>query len=151
MNPKQEKFALEYLRTGNGKQSAISAGYARRTAEVTASRLLRNDKVKKYIESVQDSIRREAEGSFKWTLDLAIKTAKACFDKEQYYVIPRLITEICRMQGFYKPVDFRDLSEDMTINVTLMGGGEPALESKENLLESINNNQTTATIQKDAG
>lgn len=120
MNPKQEKFALEYLRTGNGKQSAISAGYARRTAEVTASRLLRNDKVKKYIESVQDSIRREAEGSFKWTLDLAIKTAKACFDKEQYYVIPRLITEICRMQGFYKPVEFLDLSEDIEINVNIV-------------------------------
>lgn len=45
LNERQKKFCREYIKTGNGKQSAIKAGYAKHTAEVTASQLLRNPKV----------------------------------------------------------------------------------------------------------
>ena len=45
LTPKQERFAQEYLVDLNGKQAAIRAGYSPRSAEVTASRLLRHDKV----------------------------------------------------------------------------------------------------------
>ncbi|MDE9864442.1 terminase small subunit [Staphylococcus pseudintermedius] len=38
---KQQKFADEYIKTGNAKQSAISAGYSKKSAEVTSSRMLR--------------------------------------------------------------------------------------------------------------
>ena len=42
---KQTCFAAEYLVDLNGKQAAIRAGYRPKTAEVQASRLLRNVKV----------------------------------------------------------------------------------------------------------
>ena len=45
MTPKQARFVEEYLIDRNGTQAAIRAGYSERSAEVTASRLLRNDKV----------------------------------------------------------------------------------------------------------
>lgn len=45
LNPREASFVDEYLIDGNGKQAAIRAGYAPGSAEVTASRLLRRDKV----------------------------------------------------------------------------------------------------------
>ena len=51
LNPNQKKFADEYIKTGNAKQSYINAGYKARgnRAEASASRLLRNVKVRDYI------------------------------------------------------------------------------------------------------
>ena len=42
---KQRKFIKAYRQTGNGTKSAIEAGYAEGSAHVTASRLLKTDKV----------------------------------------------------------------------------------------------------------
>ena len=49
--PKQTRFVEEYLVDLNGKQAAIRAGYRPKTAEVQASRLLRNAKVEKALEA----------------------------------------------------------------------------------------------------
>ena len=51
---KQQVFADKYLETGNGTQSAIDAGYAAGSAGPTASRLLRDSNVRKYIDDVID-------------------------------------------------------------------------------------------------
>ncbi len=45
MTPKQQRFVDEYPIDLNGTQAAIRAGYSKRGAEVTASKLLRNPKV----------------------------------------------------------------------------------------------------------
>ena len=45
LSAKQSRFVEEYLIDLNGTQAAIRAGYSPKTAEVTASRLLRNVKV----------------------------------------------------------------------------------------------------------
>ena len=42
----RDAFILEYLKDRNGTQAAIRAGYSPRSAHVTASRLLRNAKVR---------------------------------------------------------------------------------------------------------
>ena len=39
----------------NGKQAAIRAGYAERSAEMQASRLLRNDKVKQRVAELREA------------------------------------------------------------------------------------------------
>lgn len=54
MTPKQEKFCVEYLVDLNGTQAAIRAGYSEKTAEATASRLLRNVNVKKRISELRE-------------------------------------------------------------------------------------------------
>ncbi|MBM6824801.1 terminase small subunit [Veillonella magna] len=53
LTPKQEKFCVEYLVDLNATQAAIRAGYSEKTAEATASRLLRNVKVKARIQELR--------------------------------------------------------------------------------------------------
>ena len=50
LNARQLMFCEEYLTDLNATQAAIRAGYSEKTAEQTASRLLRNVKVQEYIE-----------------------------------------------------------------------------------------------------
>jgi phage terminase small subunit len=58
-------FAEEWVKDRNGKRAAIAAGFTERSAEVTASRLLRNAKVKAYI----DELLAEASKRRKESLD----------------------------------------------------------------------------------
>ncbi len=52
ITPKQQRFIAEYMANGgNGTQAAISAGYAPRSAAVTASELLKQDKIRKRLET----------------------------------------------------------------------------------------------------
>lgn len=59
MTARQKRFCEEFVKTGNAKQSAISAGYSEKTAEVQGARLLSNVKVKKNIEQLQSEIKNE--------------------------------------------------------------------------------------------
>lgn len=54
LNERQRRFAHEYVVDLNGKQAAIRAGYAERSAEVTASRLLCHAKVAPLVQSLLD-------------------------------------------------------------------------------------------------
>ena len=59
LNIKQQKFAEEYIQSGNAKKSAIKAGYSEKTAESIGSRLLRNVKVSEYIEGLRQEMMDE--------------------------------------------------------------------------------------------
>ena len=54
-NKKHERFCTEYIKDANGKQAAIRAGYAERSAEMQASRLLRKDKVKQRVAELREA------------------------------------------------------------------------------------------------
>lgn len=56
---RQEKFAVEYLKTFNATQSAIKAGYSENTARVSGSRLLHTDKVKDFINEHKEKMINE--------------------------------------------------------------------------------------------
>lgn len=61
LTPKQKRFCEEYLIDLNATQAAIRAGYSLKTAEQTASRLLRNVKVQEYIAKRQKELSRSTE------------------------------------------------------------------------------------------
>ena len=69
---KQQNFIREYLVDHNGKQAAIRAGYSPRSAEVTASKLLRLGKVKQVVEvEVQrlvEHVREEIQVDVEWVV-----------------------------------------------------------------------------------
>jgi phage terminase small subunit len=46
MNARRKRFAQEYAKTGNGAQAAVSAGFSKKAAKVTASRLLTDANVR---------------------------------------------------------------------------------------------------------
>lgn len=50
MTVKQQKFADEYIKTGNATQSAIKAGYAKRSAKQIGQQNLTKHDVKHYID-----------------------------------------------------------------------------------------------------
>ncbi len=52
MNSRHEVFAREYVKDLNGTRAAIAAGYAKKSAHVTASQLLRNPKVQAMVASL---------------------------------------------------------------------------------------------------
>lgn len=49
LTPKQKKFADEYIKTGNATQSAIEAGYSKKTAAVIGAENLIKPNIKSYI------------------------------------------------------------------------------------------------------
>ena len=50
LTPKQKKFADEYIKTGNATQSAIEAGYSKKTAQQISAENLSKPVIKTYIE-----------------------------------------------------------------------------------------------------
>lgn len=61
LTAKQKRFCEEYLIDLNATQAAIRAGYSPKTAEQTASRLLRNVKVQEYMAKRQKELSRSTE------------------------------------------------------------------------------------------
>lgn len=60
LTEKQKKFVVELFKNNhNAKQAAIAAGYSEKTAEVQASRLLRNVKVIEYREKLLKDIEKD--------------------------------------------------------------------------------------------
>ncbi len=75
LTQKQEDFCRYYVQNGNGSLSAEKAGYSKSGSGVTASRLLKNDKVKKFLaelrrEAIADS-NQDTEQIVQWLYDIA--------------------------------------------------------------------------------
>lgn len=60
LSDKQECFCKEYIIDWNATRAAIAAGYSLGGASVQGHRLLRNDKVRAYIEEIQKDITKLA-------------------------------------------------------------------------------------------
>ena len=54
LTQQQKLFCREYIKTGNGEQSAIKAGYSKKTAKVKASQLLTTINVKNEISRLNE-------------------------------------------------------------------------------------------------
>ena len=61
LTPKQAKFMREYLKTLDGKQAAIRAGYSPKAAKVTACRLLTNANLRAVLDRKQAEAAKRAE------------------------------------------------------------------------------------------
>lgn len=58
MNEKQKQFCNEYLIDLNATQAAIRAGYSKDTARSQANRMLTNVYIQKYIQELQEGIKK---------------------------------------------------------------------------------------------
>lgn len=56
LNERQRQFVNEYLVDLNATQAALRAGYAERSAAVTASRMLKNPKIQELIQERRDAL-----------------------------------------------------------------------------------------------
>jgi phage terminase small subunit len=69
LTPKQERFAVEYLKDGNATQAAIRAGYSAANADVTGPRLLGNVGIAAAIEAGREKIMAKLEISTQRVLE----------------------------------------------------------------------------------
>lgn len=56
---KQQRFADEYIISGNATQSAIEAGYSKKYANTNASKLLQNTTINRYIDEQLEILKNE--------------------------------------------------------------------------------------------
>lgn len=85
LNPKQEKFCIEYAKTGNAKQSVIAAGYnttSPGSAEVTGHRLLRNANVKQRLMELAEEVKNEAIADVKEMQERLTQIIRQQMDEE---------------------------------------------------------------------
>lgn len=73
---KQQKFSDEYIISGIATEAAIKAGYSKKTAEATASRLLRNVKVSEYINKRLKELKEERLMSVEEALIISASIAR---------------------------------------------------------------------------
>jgi phage terminase small subunit len=78
---RRKAFVREYLKDNNGKQAAIRAGYSKKTAEVQASQLLRDLKVREQIERNQKVLQEKSEISATWVINNFKEIAERCMQK----------------------------------------------------------------------
>ena len=76
LTPKQKKFADEYIKTGNATQSAIEAGYSKRTAAVIAAENLIKPNIKAYIEKCMADIASNRVMSYTEAVELLTSIAR---------------------------------------------------------------------------
>ncbi|MCC2745031.1 terminase small subunit [Leuconostoc lactis] len=76
LTPKQQKFADEYIKTGNATQSAIEAGYSKKTAQVIGAENLSKPMVKSYIEERMAEIASKRVMSYTEAVELLTSIAR---------------------------------------------------------------------------
>lgn len=112
MNPLHKEFAKEYLETGNGTQSVLEVFpdiSSEEYAAVKANRLLRNDKVREYIES------RAEKAAAKMEQLMSAQSEQVQFNATK---------DILDRAG-YKPVEQSEIKQELS--------GSVSLESKEKI------------------
>ena len=118
LTKKQKEFADEYMKTGNATESAIKAGYSKKTAYAIGNEALKKSKIKEYINQKQEKIEEKITMNIaerqQFLVDIIlgnIKDTKIILNEQRRYtpveVVPNLdirlkaSDQLNRMQGVY--------------------------------------------------
>lgn len=83
LNIKQQRFADEYIKTGNATDAYVKAGYSKNKANTNATKLLQNTTIKNYIKKRIEEVQEESLMSV--TEALAISASIARGEPQQAY------------------------------------------------------------------
>ena len=113
LSPKRLKFCQEYMKTGNATQSAIKAGYSKKTATSQGSNLLTFVEVIDYIDKHQTKLMEKCNWDRKRIVEkleelLEITNLQNNGERQNYL---KALQEIAKMFGVYE-------AEKHDINVT---------------------------------
>ena len=103
LTPKQQAFADYYIQTGNATESAIKAGYSKKTAKEMGCENLTKPHISEYIEAYRSKVAEEN----RWTVDKLIKRfeeiAEKCesADRIDSSGANKALSEIGKLCGFY--------------------------------------------------
>ncbi|MGW7903317.1 terminase small subunit [Staphylococcus xylosus] len=83
LNIKQQRFADEYIKSGNATDAYVKAGYSKNKANTNATKLLQNTTIKNYIKKRIEQVQEESLMSV--TEALAISASIARGEPQQAY------------------------------------------------------------------
>lgn len=115
LNQKQRTFAQEYMKCNNITQSAITAGYSKKTASVQGCNLLKNPRVLEYINSINERLESSKIADIQEVMEYLTSVMRG-EEKDQFDLEPSLAdrtkaaTELCRrldVKSANKPVEAR--------------------------------------------
>lgn len=105
LSPKQEAFCLEYFRTGNGTQSAITAGYSPDSAQAIASENLLKPMIKARLAALSAKIEAKTILSIQQRRELLSNFATETIEGKHGIVRDgniRAIAELNKMDNLYQ-------------------------------------------------
>lgn len=105
LSPKQLVFVQEYLMNKNGRQAAITAGYSEHSADSTASRMLKNDKVKQYLDRKETNLNRDLREMFVDKAAKAFRVIEELMDSAINENVRFSAAKDLLDRAGYKPVD----------------------------------------------
>ena len=82
LTARQQRFVDEYLKDLNATQAAIRAGYAAKTANANAARMMVNDGIQEAIEARQQTRVERVELEQDWVVNELRKVAQRCLPVE---------------------------------------------------------------------
>ena len=101
MTERQRKFVAEFLKSGNGTQAALRAGYSQNGAAVQATRLLRNANVRSAIEAERAPVLARAKVTLEGHLEMLAAIRDAAMVAGQYGAAKSAEEARGRVSGFY--------------------------------------------------
>lgn len=105
LNERQQQFVINYVDSGHGTNSAISAGYSKTSAYSTASDLLRNPKIAAAIEGEREARKKAIQNKLaKYAEDAVILLYDLAKSSDSDSVRMQAIKDILDRAG-HKPVD----------------------------------------------
>jgi phage terminase small subunit len=99
LTPRQERFAGEYLVDLNATRAAVRAGYARRGAEVTGSRLLRYPNVAAAIAAAKRERAQSTRIDSDWVLKQAVELHLRCMQEIKPALHPKTRRQLKDAEG----------------------------------------------------
>ncbi len=103
LNPRQARFAAEYLVDLNGTRAAIAAGYSAAGAAVTASKLLINTKVSAVVRREQEQDARRLQMRREEVVAMLLAAFETARERAEPAAMVSAARELGRMMGFYAP------------------------------------------------
>ena len=100
---RRRRFVEAYVETGNARASAREAGYAERSAHVTGSRLLRNDKVAAAIDVERETLRARTELDQDMLIGELLSLYREARNSGAYSAAARCLAQVAKMSGLDEP------------------------------------------------
>lgn len=122
----QEKFALEYVKSGNATASAINAGYSEKTASVQGSRMTRHVKVMKRVRELKEEMGIKVDTEQDTLLEMLTDIAEDKDAEPQHKL--KAIEMIAKMRGYYKDSPEINVDNSTVFNPAEMSDEELAQE-----------------------
>jgi phage terminase small subunit len=102
LTQKQETFCIEYVKTGNATNAAITAGYAPKNADITASKNLRNASVSARIAELRKPLRKSLDDRIARLEELAFENIYSDKGVPIRHSNIQAIQELNKMDGVYE-------------------------------------------------